>query len=258
MFELIKWYLDFVTEDGTAIIGYAAHCRFGAAGFRYAALRHAPPGGTSVERTSLTGVELPRLVGSSIHWRHDALEISGCWTPLGSPIRQTLFQSSRGDIEWECHQPQARVRARVGGRDLEGLGYVETLRLTLPPWDLPFHRLHWGRFITSAHWLGWIVWDDGRAGKWIMLDGHLEPEAVLLRDGVGELSGGRTLRFAPGRILCDRAVLASLGDIIPGPLRARLGPLAGMQECKQLAHAELHARTEPVDRGWALHEEVQW
>ncbi len=258
MFELVKWYLDLVTEDGTVVIGYAARCRFGAAGFRYASLRQAPPAGPAVERSAVSGVEMPRPVGSSIHWRHDRLEVSGTWTPLGSPIRQTLYESARGSIEWECHQPQARVRARVGGRDLEGLGYVETLRLTLPPWDLPFRRLHWGRFITPAHWLGWIVWDDGRAGNWIMLDGQLEPSALLRADGVEQLSGGRTLRLAPGRIICDRAVLGSISEIIPAVLRARLGPLAGMQERKQLAPAELHAPAQPVDCGWALHEEVQW
>ena len=258
MFELTKWYLDLVTDQGTAVVAYMATCRLGTMAFSYASVLVAPPGMPAVEDSTGGRVDPPQRVGERLRWQSEALGFQGEWSPLGPAIQQTLLDGPEGGIHWTCHLPRSRAHARLGERDLEGLGYVERLRLTLPPWRLPFRSLRWGRHLSLEHSLVWIDWARGTDRRWVWLDARPEPAAELTPAGVWGLSDGQSLRLHPPAVLRDRRVLERLGRALPEWLRARLGPLAGMREQKWLARSEIENDGTPCDAGWAIYEEVTW
>jgi len=258
MFEMVKWYLDLVTDLGSVLIGYSVDCRLGAAGFRYASLLHATPAQPVAERTTLLGARSPVLEEDLLRWQVPAFRFDASWQRVGAPLEQTLLDAEPGRLEWHCHLPRARVTARFEGTILGGLGYAEQLRVTIPPWQLPFRTLRWGRYVSARHGLVWIEWERDLDRRWVWLDGREEPAARLDRHGITALSERRELGFEDRRVVRDSQVLTSVGQMLPDAIRTRLGPLAGMREQKWLAESELRQEGLAVDRGWTLHEEVRW
>ena len=258
MFEMVKWYLDLVTDLGSVLVGYSVHCRLGPAGFRYASLLHAPPDQPVIERTTLRGATAPKLEDDRLRWRVPRLRFDGAWQRLGAPFAHTLLDAEPGRIEWHCHLPRARVTARFGDTIVAGMGYAEQLRVTCPPWQLPFRTLRWGRFLSARRDLVWIEWARDLERRWIWLDGRAEPAATLDERGISGLSNRQTLTFEDRRVVRDRRVLDTAGRILPSAMQDQMGPLAGMREQKWLTKTALSQDGIIVDRGWTLHEEVRW
>jgi len=257
MFEMVKWYLDLVTDCGAVLVGYSVHCRLGPAGFRYASLLYAPPDEPARERTTLRGARPPKLDGDILRWQVPRLHFDGSWQRLDAALAQTLLDDERGTIEWHCHLPRARVTARFEDRILTGVGYAEQLRLTCPPWQLPFRTLRWGRYLSDRQSAVWIEWAGETARRWVWLDGRQEAEARISEQGVTGFSGPRTLRFEGQRVVRDRQVMDAMTRVLPSVMHLQMGPLAGMREQKWLSQSLL-TRDGEDERGWTLHEEVRW
>jgi hypothetical protein len=258
MFELVKWYLDLVTDCGSVLVGYSVHCRLGPAGFRYASLLHAAPDAPAIERTTLPGARAPVLEGDTLRWHVPRLRFDGAWQRLGPPLAQTLLDEERGRIEWHCHLPRARATARFGDEIIAGMGYAEELRVTCPPWQLPFRTLRWGRYHSPERGLVWIEWKGELERRWIWFDGRAEPGATLGEQGISGLSDRRALQCEDPRALRDRQVLETLTRILPSAMQEQIGPLGGMRERKWVARSVLTQDGVAVDRGWTVHEEVRW
>ncbi len=258
MFELTKWYLDLVTDCGSVLVGYSVHCRLGPAGFRYASLLHAPPDEPATERTTLRGARAPVLEGDILRWHVPRLRFDGAWQRLDAPLAQILLDEERGRIEWHCHLPRARVTVRFGDEIIAGMGYAEQLRVTCPPWQLPFRTLRWGRYLSPEQSLVWIEWTGGHDRRWVWLDGRAEPGARPEAQGISGLSDRRALQFEDHTVVRDRRVLETATRILPSAMQDQIGPLAGMREQKWLARSVLTQDDVIVDRGWTVHEEVHW
>jgi len=258
MFRLLKYYLDLVTEDGTAVIGYAARLRVGGIQVGYSSVLLSAPGASRVERTAFDRSPLPDRSGDVITWDCPGIRVTGKWSGQTPPIHRVLLQGRGGAIQWTCHMPRATATVRVGEAALTGLGYVERLRLTIAPWRLPFRTLRWGRHTSADHSLVWIDWADGSEARWTWLDGAEQPGVELTHSGLAGLPGNTSLEFTDSRDVRDRAVLASLGQVLPR-LRPRLAPrLSAMREHKRLSRSSLHRAGRTLDQGWSLHEQVTW
>lgn len=221
MFLLVKWYLDLVTDDGTALWAYSARLRWGALRLSYASVCRSVPGARLDEAATIRGVVAPRL-------------------------------------DWLCQMPRARATVRWGDSTYVGLGYVESLRLTIPPGRPPFRTLRWGRHLSDRHALVWIEWEGGDPQRWVWLDGSEQRDARLTADGIAALDRGCELRLGSSRDLCDRPVVGSLARFLPAVARRAAGPLGSMREHKQLSRSSLLAPGQAPDLGWAIHEEVTW
>ncbi len=258
MFRLLKWYLDLVTEDGTVFIGYAARVRLGGVQVGYASALVSPPGARTSEQGATDRSPLPTLGDSTLAWECPTLRLSGTWVAEAPPVQRVLLQGRDGAIQWCCHLPRASATVRLDGAVLSGQGYVESLRLTIPPWRLPFRTLRWGRHVSGGHSAVWIDWAGHSEQRWLWLDGREQPGARLVDLGVTGMDDGTELSLDAGRDVLDRRVLASLTDILPNLLTRMLPRLSAMREHKQLSRSSLVTRGRPVDRGWALHEVVSW
>ena len=256
MFHVDKWYLDVITDRGTAVILYAARVEWGRLHVDYASVLRASKAGEPQEASTIRHVEQPRIRGNLLAWRNAPLDVDGEWQREARPIRRTLASGSDGDIRWTCQMPRARARVRCGDQRFEGLGYVERLDLTIPPSKLPFRALRWGRHVSSAHSLIWIDWAGDRDRRWIWLDGE-EQRAALLSGGVPSgLTSGAALYLRDRRDVRDRPVLAVL-DALPRALARRVaGGIAGMHEHKMVSQSSIVIGGVEVDEGWSLHEVV--
>jgi hypothetical protein len=258
MFLLSKWYLDVVTERGDAAIFYVARLRWGALRLGYAAGFLARAGPPAREAATLRGVTWPRREAGGVEWRNAPLDIRGRWMATAPPIRRVLLTTPEGSIHWTCHMPRARASVQWGGTTLEGTGYAERLRLSIPPWRLPFRTLRWGRHASDLHSLVWIAWSGDDERSWVWLDGEEQSGAAVGDSGVSGLTGDRGLAIRDSRDVRDRRVLATLAAHLPLLVRRAAGPLGRMQEHKRLSQTSLVRGRTSLDRGWTLHELVTW
>ena len=225
-FTLRKWYLDCVTAAGEAVVLYQARLRWGPLALRYASLL----GG----RTTLRATPEPSVEGDTVRWSAPRLAVTGTWRGLAPERRENLVPG----VEWRCVQPRARASLQIAGREVSGLGYVELLILTVPPWRLPIDELRWGRFCSEDRGAVWIEWRGAH------------PLRVALIDGVPADFHAGSLRLHDERVLRS----GRIGETVIPRLR-RLFParIARLSETKWVSRGELAG-----SEGWAIHEVVRW
>ncbi len=258
MFRLTKWYLDLVTEEGAALIVYAASLEWAGLSVQFASTLLARPGAVPVEATVWSHVILPETTGDTLRFRHEGLRVAGEWRCASIPIEATLLDDDAGRLQWSCLMPGAIGSVVLAGEALAGRGYAERLTMTRLPWTLPFRELRWGRSLMGEHGLVWIGWDCGLSRQWVWLDGAPEPGARIDDDGIHGLSDGRELHFQPERELCDRRALQVISRRLPALDTLLAGPIRDLRERKRLDRGLLVQRNGPIETGWTIHEVVAW
>ncbi len=260
-FELSKWYLDAVGESGEVFIGYRADVAWRSL---YAAYASALTGGDTREprtRSTVRPEGEPGFLEGALSWESQRLGVAATWSGAPQqPLLRTLYESPDGAVVWRCLMPSASASIAFEGRLLSGLGYVERLSMTVPPWRLPLDVLRWGRFLTPAHSVVWIDWreDHERDGwTWIFVDGlevrgETSDEAVLFE-------GGRVDLPAAGRLVLRDGRLSHLLRSLPRALRASLpGRALSIVETKWRTRGCLSLDRCPPAAGWAIHETVRF
>ena len=258
MFLLTKWYLDLVTGDGTALIAYAARLRWGGLRLGYASVLVSEASRPAHDARTFGGGRAPRLDGARLTWAHPRLGIDGIWDRTAPAIRRRLLKTGAGEIRWACEMPRAQAAVTVAGRTFEGLGYVERLSLSIPPWNLPFRTLHWGRHTSAAHSLVWIDWIGEDTRRYVWLDGVEQPDACLDARAVCRLDAGTRLRLDDARDICDERPLGRIAGRVPGLTRRFAGPVSAMREHKQVARGTIERQGRAAGAGWTLFETVTW
>lgn len=258
VFALAKWYLDLVTDDGRALVAYAARLQWGPIRLVYSALLRSAPGSPPVQAASIRRGQPPHHDGDVITWRSAPLGLTGAWRADSTPLGATLLETEAGRIEWNCRMPRAQAHVACGDERWTGRGYVETLTLTIPPNRLPFRILRWGRHLSSRHAVVWIEWEGGTNRRWVWLDGTVQPAARLTPVGL-DLGDGRAIRFSVSRDLRTQDVEANLSPITASVRRRLAGMIGTMHEHKLLSRSTLVGENGvALDDGWAIHEEVTW
>lgn len=258
MRQLTKWYLDLVSDDGTALVVYVATLRWGPVSVDYAATLLARPGEALEETTSFSHVHLPSYEPGEVRLEQPSLGVQGRWGDGSAPVSATLLEVPSGTVRWECLLPSAHAWVALRGEKLEGRGYVERLTMTAPPWALPLRTLRWGRYASAGHAVVWIEWRGGPPKQWVWMDGEPQRHACLEATGITGLSHGRRLTLSDFRELCDRRALQVLSRRLPSLARVPLGPLRNLRETKRLDQGVLATPGADPDQGWALHEVVTW
>jgi hypothetical protein len=256
MFKLSKWYLDLTTPDGTAVICYAARLRWGLLRLRYTSILVAIPGERPDEAFSVRQVERPMINRGTVRWRSEPLDVDGEWHRRQPAIRETLLRDRAGAIRFSCRMPLALAKVRWGDRRFSGHGYVESLGMTLPPTQMPFHTLRWGRHLSAEHSLVWIDWSGDVPGQWVWLDGVRQHGVIFGDDGTIQLPGGRRLQLSDSRDIRNQPVLPSLLTVLPGVAQHVAGSLGSLHEHKMIARSALHESLLPLDSVWTVHEVV--
>lgn len=206
------------------VFAYRAELRWGGVRVHYTSLL---PGGA----TSLRSTPEPEASGNTVTWHVPRFGLEARWESLDPPFRTELGRH----VDWHCLAPRARADVRIGTRSISGLGYVEHLTLTVPPWRLPIQELRWGRLLDGSSSVVWIDW----CGP--------EPHKVTLRNGAP--GDAEMPVLTPGRVLRDGALGSTILQRIPALARTLPGRVLAIHETKWLTRS---------GDGWAIHEVVRW
>lgn len=241
MFAIRKWYLDCVTDAGTVFIGYAATLRWGWVRLGYSSYYINAPDGFERQAASWHSRSRPQQNDGLLRWKVPGLHLHGEWRGAFPRIDRLLYEEHGNHVRWICHQPAAHARIRVDDVAIEGLGYTEELRVTIPPWQLPIEELQWGRFVSDTNSVVWIKWAGPQPLSLAFVNGCEVPDFELALDDT------RTIR---------RNSLASLlkpAPFVGNALAARFG---GTLEHKMLSRGTFGVLA--PDQGWTIHETVKW
>ena len=194
-FELSKWYLDAVGEDGEVFIGYRANLRMRRLAVSYASTLTAGARAPRTRSTVRPG-EDPDFFEGALAWAEPKLGGKAAWRASGArDLPDPLRNVPKARSIWRCLCLRLpRGNRAEGGRSLRGLGYAEHLSMTLPPWRLPIDTLRWGRFLTPRHSVVWIDWESGattrrRGSSWTAMEvrGETSEESVFFEGGGARL-----------------------------------------------------------------------
>jgi hypothetical protein len=259
-FTLSKWYADCTAETGEALILYSAELDWRGPTIHYSSLLRHQSGQT---RTcfSLRKQPAPQMREGSIEWNSQAWKAEGRWL---QPARQTtgmhetLFDSPAGSLEWHCLAPRAFAELRVGESKMSGWGYVETLKLSVAPWNLPIRRLRWGRFVNAADALVWIDWQGPYSRQAVYYNGKpvyarvVDEQSIVLADSEAELSLETVATLRDGLLgQTALSVFPNIDRLFPARIR-------NVRERKWLSRGVLRQRGKPDSAGMAIHEVVEW
>jgi len=251
-FQLSKWYLDCVTDSGNTLIAYIGDLHWGPVRFHFSSVLRSA-GLQVVQQHSLREQSVPLVSNDEVSWNSALFGLDGVWHSDSQAVRETVFESVIGSVEWHCLMP--RARACIGSDS--GLGYVERLTMTIAPWKIPIQDLRWGRFCSASDWIVWIDWQGEYSKQILYLNGEavsaasIEDERILFHDG-SRLSMDRSLTLRSGPL--GTTALSS----IPGVANTFPARLLQVNECKWRSRATLERPgSSPVD-GWAIHEIVSW
>jgi len=252
-FELSKWYLDAVGEDGEVFIGYRADLRLRRLAVSYASALTAGARGARTRSTVRPGKE-PDFFEGALAWAEPKLAVAAAWRGAARPISRTLYESPEGAVRWHCLLPSARAEVACDGVVLRGFGYAERLSMTIPPWRLPIDTLRWGRFLSPEHSAVWIDWEKESDGRtWIFVDGT-EVQGKASEEGI-LFEGGRVGLPASGRLVLRDGRLSHLLR----NLRLPLSPSAlAIHETKWRTPGVLECAGAPAVEGWTIHEVVRF
>jgi hypothetical protein len=258
-FQLSKWYADCISDKGQAVILYHAELSWGAVSFPYSSVLIVEPQKSSRTLYSLRRHPSPKVHDAGIECQCPDWRFAGQWQQLGPAHADTLFQSESGSLEWNCLAPRAVANVQVGEEPVtEGWGYVEYLRLTLPPWKLPISRLRWGRFVNATDALVWIDWNGTYNKRVAYLNGQPVLPSAISDSEVVLSEEGATLYLADKNVIREGrlgetalSVIANLDRIFPQSV-------SNMRECKWLSRATLRRPGLPDSIGFAIHEVVEW
>lgn len=257
-FELSKWYLDCVGDDGDVFIAYAAEVRWRALAIRYASTLVQRRGSATRIEASLRGADPPRLgdEGREITWSARSLGARGRWEALEDEVSDLILDREDGRVAWRCHAPRARARIDLeGGAPIAGLGYVEHLSLTIAPWSMPIDELWWGRFLSEDASLVWIDWRGAHTRHVVILDGERVGPARIDERGLETASVRLDLREP--RVLREGALGKTALAILPAVDSLLPVRILATNEKKWVARGALH-RGGKVSEGFVIHEVVRW
>lgn len=254
-----KWYLDCVAENGDAFIGYVARLRMRKVVLQYSSilLRDRRTGVHS--ESSLRQCQFPRIDQEKISLSSRGLSVTGEWITLSSSVERVWDIEGAGTMQWKCLQPLGRASVQIGKRaPLEGLGYVEQLTLTIPPWKLPFNELRWGHVLLESDAIVWIDWKGTTQESMVLKNGVQVPGCTIGDDEIRGDGSTLNLRLREKIVLRNGKLVSTALSMIPGISSLVPAGILNTHECKWLSQGQLVRPSLPPATGWAIHEVVRF
>ncbi len=250
-FHLRKWYFDCVSPGGDAAILYLARLRWRSAALHFSSLLLSRNSKVTT-RTSIRRLKTFDDTRAHLDLALPGLHVRASFKAEQSSVTRTILPG----IEWSCLQPKSQATIEVDDFTLEGLGYVERLEMSTPPWKLSIGELHWGRFLSASDSLIWIRTHGPSPTTIAMHNGHDEKIAHIGAHNVC-LDSGLTLELNPRHTLRN----GRLSDtVLPAaPILERFFPhsILNIRETKWCSQGRLTTKQQS-STGWAIHEVVEW
>lgn len=255
-FRIEKWYFDAHTDDGDAFIGYAARLTWKSVNVHYNGYTFSPSNSSKIfNANSFSSGKFPDRNGNVISWKFNKVEAQ--WHKEDEAFGELLLNEEKGQINWDVLLPSAKAIIKFNTDKIRhGVGYVEKIVLTLPPWDIPIQELFWGRFLGPKHTLIWIRW-RGPVPKFLV---YFKGERYC----AGDISTDKiqfenySLDFTSKRTLRKGTILETVFKRFPAIARMFPRKIFSLTENKWLSDAVLTHNGNVLCYGKAIHEHVIW
>jgi len=260
-FHLKKWYFDGVDAGGRAIIAYSAMLTWHGVRVPYASYLFLKEAGDSGTDSRFRHVAEPVAGETVIRWADKGFRFSGQWTAAAPAIGKRLYEGPEGFLDWHCYQPVSNCHIELGtAPPIVGLGYVECLEMTFPPWQLGLRELRWGRFAHPEMPVVWIDWKGDLDRRWIFAHGQAMAGGTVNDSMIYSPDHDLQLRLEQPVVIEEQekagALMQSLSAYLPGI--DRMAPLRFLKarETKWLSEGTLHIAGQPERYGRVIHELV--
>ncbi|PHN05510.1 hypothetical protein [Flavilitoribacter nigricans] len=261
-FYLDKWFLDFVSPEGEAMIFYAAKLTWRGLTVPYTSWLHYTPETGVRQKSRYRSIHMPEKQSSTISWQDAGFGVAGSWQGLADPITARLFESEEGYLDWHCLQPASEVRLQWNGRTMTGRGYAEQLIMTVPAWKIPMHELRWGRFGGESDQMVWIEIRETDKRQWLWLNGKRQDNCSITDDRIILPDRELTLKMDQQAVLnADKnifTVVEKMLSFLPGFNKAMPLQFLMADNFKWLSHSQLLAGKDPIATGLTIHEFVNF
>jgi len=261
-FYLCKWFLDFIGENGDAMIFYAAKLKWHGWSVSYTSWLHYDGVSPVCFKSRFYDVQLPHEQNSKITWGDAKFGVSGTWESLANRIQTRIYSSEEGSLDWNCFQPASKVQLRINNTIITGRGYAEQLILTLPPWKIPMDELRWGQFSSGKSFMVWIELREKEKLQWLWLNGRKIEKCIFEDDHITLPENDLVLNLDKGVLLeSDKKVFSLVQKMISYmPGIKNLIPINFLMadEFKWLSKGELLLKNQKISTGMAIHELVNF
>ncbi len=258
-FSLSKWYLDCVTDEGDAFVGYSASLRWKALSLEYSSILVRRTTGEIQTKATLQGGKHPVVSGDSLRWNCPALKLEGEWQAKQQPISCKVFRNSDTPLDWLCLQPHGVAEINIVGLGtFTGFGYVDYLDLPAQPWQLPLDELRWGRYLSEEHSIIWMDFKGPFPETIVYHNGALCSGACVSDHGIllGKEAG--VLSFEETQVLREGALVSTALSVIPGISNLLPAGMLNTRESKWRSRGILRIGDSTISMGWTVHEIVRW
>jgi len=254
-----KWYLDCVTDEGEAFVGYSASLRWKTLSLEYSSILIRRTSGEKLVESTLYGGRHPDVIGESVRWECPSLKLKGIWNARQQPISHTVFGSSDSPLSWSCLQPHAVAEISVGDiGTFKGFGYVDYLNLPAQPWKLPLDELRWGRYLSEKDSIIWMDFKGPCPDTIVYHDGALCEGARVTDRGIILGENHLNISFEETRVLREGTLASTALSDIPGINTLLPARMLNTEECKWRSRGFLRKADSILSSGWAIHEVVRW
>lgn len=261
-FKINKWYLDFICEDGQAMIFYSAELHWHGSKVPYTSFLHYIPNESVKVKSHFGKAHSPISDGNSIRWADSKFSIEGIWQPRAASISERLFESDSGHLDWFCYQPSSDVVLNLNGKEFFGKGYVEMLTLSTYPWKIPMNELRWGRFANGNLVVVWVEILHHKTNKWLWVNGEKSTDFAISDDSIIITDNDIEIRFDKGIILESEKKISNVVEkftrFIPKFNSIIPANFLMADECKWLSHTETRCGKNYYHDGMAIHEFVDF
>lgn len=257
-FRLEKHYLDCIDKNGNCFIIYQAYFKYYFIRIVYSGLVFSDLRGKTIEKSSLR----KRVGGSSLEFfpefENTMLGISGTLKIKDQPIPSFTYKDFQNhELIWDCHHPKLSSEINYNNYTYKGLGYGETLYLTIKPWNLPLTELKWGRFLSESYTISWINWKGNHPVNKIFFNGEEYDDAAFESDRIIFGAENYCITFGD-MVIIRKGTLANLLSKMPWLRIILPGSILKLSEVKYKAKSTLCINSEMKATGWSLFEYVLW
>ena len=261
-FYLDKWYLDFVGPEGEAMIFYASKLIYHKVTVNYKCWINCNTKGEVSSKSHFDHVDLPEGTDSLIGWQDDSFGLRGEWRREAQPLQARLFEDEKGSLDWNCLQPRSAVELQIGNTHLKGMGYVEQLILTTPPWRIPMHHLRWGRFHAPEETIVWIELRHENKKQWLWRNGDRYHNCNITDKVIESHDGTFSVDFEKQAIIeSEKKIYNVVGNLIkwiPGFKYLMPTNFLMAHNYKWLSKGRMQIPGQSEKRGMAIHEWVNF
>ena len=112
-FNLSKWFLDCVTEEGEAVIIYYAELCWNKIVIPYNSMLICSSDGSTSFKSRFTRKTIPLESEKMISLTDNVFGIDGKWIKDHTALKAKIYDSYEGSLNWQCLQPRSNVKINI-------------------------------------------------------------------------------------------------------------------------------------------------